>query len=137
MEKNAIHLIGKKTPLSSRFAVFEHFSSWKNLKEQKKLPQGVYFVVVVAADKNKADIYPNLFVQGYRPHSSGAQIHADTRHYGAFVPDRAFVQSVEDVVYIESQLYQIKGDLDVALVLARGEAQDKLSIMSLADHICS
>lgn len=137
MEKNAIHLIGHKSPLSSPFAVFEHFGSWRDLREQKKLPIGVYFVVVVVADKNKADIYPNLFVQGYRPHSSGAQIHVDTRRYAAFVPDQSLVKSLEDVVYVESQLYQVKSDLEVELVLTVGEAQNKSCLIRLADRICA
>ena len=137
MEKNAIRLIGRKSPLSSPFAVFEHFGSWRDMREQKKLPIGVYFVVVVVDDKNKADIYPNLFVQGYRPHSSGTQIHVDTRRYGSFVPDRMFVRSTDDVVYIESQLYQVKDDLGVEPVLTVGEAQNRSCVIKLADRICA
>ena len=85
MKKN-IKMVGEKSPIESSFAVFESFGDWLTLKRTKVLPQGVYFAVLRPTNKTKADIFPNLFVQGYRPHSSGAQIHVDKRRYAKFVP---------------------------------------------------
>lgn len=135
--KNEIQLIGQKSPLNSAFAVFEHFSSWKKLKEEKKLPEGVYFAVLVIANKNKSDIYPDLFVQGYRPHSSGAHIHVETRGYGAFVPSDDQIKSLDDLVFEQAQLYQVKGNQKVELVLRNGECQSKIFVCHLVSRICA
>ena len=102
------------------------------------MPDLVYFLVVTLADKDKADIRPNLYVQGYRPHSSGAHLSVDTRRYGEFVPnDKAQKRCFsDDIVFLECQLYQVKEDLDVELVLKSGDSHDKAKIAELAKRIC-
>ena len=135
MKKN-IKMIGKKSPIDSTFAVFESFSDWLTLKESKVLPEEVYFAVLRPTNKAKADIYPNLFVQGYRPHSSGAQIHVDKRRYAKFVPAGQKV-AADDLEFNKVQLYQVKGEREVELVLQEGESQTLAGAEKLVNRICS
>lgn len=135
MKKNAIQMIGRKSPLDSPFSVFESFGEWTSLKATKILPPNAYFVVVLLNKKIGADIHPNIFVQGYRPHSSGAHVSADKRRYGAFVPDGMPSKYNDDVVFITSQLYQIKGEHEVDLVLAKGECFQQEKMKNLVDRI--
>lgn len=133
--EKSIQIIGKRSPLDSAFAIFENFSDWVNLRKSKVLPDGVYFAVVLLGNKNKADIYPHIFVQGYRPHSSGAQIHVDKRRYGKFVLRGAKV-APDDVEFDTVQLYQIKGERAVELILTEGECQTLGGARKLIDRIC-
>ena len=136
MEKSII-MVGQKSPLDSAFAVFEHFKDWGTLRKSKVLPENAYFLVVVLADKNKADIAPNLFVQGYRPHSSGSHVAVDCRRYGAFLPEEKAVLAKDDIQFLQTQLYQIKGEREVELILRDGECTQKEAIERLVNQICS
>ena len=136
MKEKSIVMVGTKSPLDSAFAVFEHFIDWTSLRANKILPDRAYFVVVVLAEENKADIAPNLFVQGYRPHSSGKQVLVDRRRYDAFVPHNCKTHQRGDVVFVQSQLYQIKGEREVELILTNGQSQQREAVKALANRIC-
>lgn len=136
-KEKAIEMVGTMSPCSSPFAIFEHFQDWKMVKTNKVLPDGVYFAVITLEDKSKAaDIHPNIFVQGYRPHSSGAQIHVDKRRYGKFISQGMPKEAPDDVAFNLVQLYQVKGDLKVELVLKQGECQTAAGVQKLVDRIC-
>ena len=135
MKKEAIVLVvNKKSAPSSSFAVFETINSWATLKEIKVIPNGHYFAVLVV--NGNPDIRPDLFVQGYRPHSSCRVIHTDRRRYGEFVRN-ARPEFKDDVIFYDSQLYQIKGDLEVELILKSGESQNADEMQKLAQRICN
>ena len=135
-EKKAIIMVGKKSSPHSVFAVFENFGDWKQLQQEKVIPNGFYFAVLKLDDKIRADIYPDLFVQGYRPHSSGAQIHVDKRRYGKFVEDEGMRVAKDDLVFSECQLYQIIKNREVELVLSDKESQVVSGVEKLVQRIC-
>lgn len=135
-EEKAIVMVGRKSPVNSAFAVFEHFKDWTTLRAHKVLPDKAYFVVLTLANKNKADIVPNLFVQGYRPHSSGSQLLVEKRRYGAFISAEKEAQHSDDVHFLQVQLYQIKEGNEVELILSSGECQLQDRIEKLAERIC-
>lgn len=152
LREGAIQMIGpNKSAWRSPFVVFESFAKWGSLKDEKKLANGMYFAVMTTASKAKIDIIPNLFVQGYRPHSSGAVIHVQKRRYGEFVPAARGDKYNDDVVFDQVQLYQVKNDNNVELVLRDGEClNDKgetitvkqecrttKGIQKLVDRICA
>ena len=137
MDETSILMVDVLSPLDSAFAVFEHFADWTTLRVRKVLPDRAYFAVVVLMNESKADIAPNLFVQGYRPHSSGKQVIVDRRRYGAFVPVGQKVRYNDDLVFSQSQLYQIRGDREVELILSDGQAVQKKIAELLVDRICS
>ena len=61
MEKSAIIMLGsKKSDSKSPFAVFENFGDWSYLKNNKVIPEGMYFAVVVPENNKKVDIFPDL-----------------------------------------------------------------------------
>ena len=136
MKEKSIVMVGRKSPLNSAFAVFEHFKDWVQLRAHKVLPDNAYFVVVILEHKNKADIAPNLFVQGYRPHSSGSQLSVEKRRYGAFVPEGEETQFSDDVPFLQVQLYQIRGKNEVELILSSGDSRQKDRIEKLIERIC-
>lgn len=133
--KNSIVMIGDKSKALSSFAVFESFKDWKRIRDIKILPQGAYFAVLVLADRQAVDIMPDLFVQGYRPHSSGKNISADRRRYGEFVREKRDGFN-DDVVFLQSQLYQVMGEREVTLVLKNGDSHSVEKIAQLAERIC-
>lgn len=137
MKKKAIEMVvGTKSSWSSPFAIFESFQDWEMIKTNKVLPDGVYFAVITLEDKSKADIHPNIFVQGYRPHSSGAQLHVDKRRYGKFISQGMPKEAPDDVEFDLVQLYQVKEGLKVELVLKQGECQTAAGVQKLVDRIC-
>jgi len=138
MNTDQIIMVGNRSDCHSDFAVFEAFKNWRQLRTVKILPERVYFAVLTIADKKKADIIPNLMVQGYRPHSSCAWLSVDTRRYGEFVKKETVRDKVypDDVVFSESQLYRIKGETKVELVLLSGDSYKEEKIETLADCIC-
>lgn len=136
MRNDKIVMIGKKSNSYTSFAVFESLSSWRTLREMKVIPVGHYFAVLVVNDRICLDVRPDLFVQGYRPHSSSSVLHVDRRRYGEFVRE-ARPEFKDDVVFCESQLYQVKGELEVELVLGAGEASDVTCMEGLVQRICA
>jgi hypothetical protein len=136
MEKKAIIMVGKKSSPHSVFAVFEHFNDWTTLRENKVIPDGFYFAVILSQSKTKVDIFPNLFVQGYRPHSSGAQIHVDKRRYDKFVPDNGMRVTEDDIAFEQVQLYKVIDGRKVELIFTNGESRIESVVQSLADRIC-
>lgn len=134
MEKSII-MVGDKSDAFSPFAVFENFKGWTDLRKVKILPKGAYFAVLLLTDKQTADIMPDLFVQGYRPHSSGKNISVDKRRYGEFVKERRSAFK-DDVVYHASQLYRVLGECEVQLVLRKDDAYCRGKISRLSEQIC-
>lgn len=134
--KKSIIMTGGRSPVDSAFAVFEHFKDWTGIRSIKVIPDGAYFAVLMLSQKDKADIAPNLFVQGYRPHSSGTFVTVDRRRYGAFVPDWEDAQAKDDVKFLQAQLYQVLGAQEVRLVLKDSERYQKSAILNLVDGIC-
>lgn len=135
-EKRSIIMVGKKSSPHSVFAVFEHFNDWTGLRQNKVILDGFYFAVILSQSKTKVDIFPNLFVQGYRPHSSGAQIHVDKRRYDKFVPDSSMRVAEDDIAFDQVQLYKAISDRKVELIFTNGESQTESAAQSLADRIC-
>lgn len=136
MNETAIIMVGKKkSDCQSPFAVFETFKAWTHLREIKVIQNGFYFAVLVLQDKQNADIHPDLFVQGYRPHSSFAKLYVDKRRYGRFVKAEE-KEYCDDVVFAAVQLYQIMGAREVRLVLKNGESHDLAKVTELAGQIC-
>ena len=70
---------------SSDLAVFESCSMWPKIRQSKIIPVGFYFVAGILAGrlKQKADLVPGIFIQGYRPHSSNGLFSSEKRGYGA------------------------------------------------------
>lgn len=135
--EDKIIMLDRKSNCSSDFAVFEHFRSWKNLRESLVLPNGVYFAVLVSLEKFRFQIEPNLFIQGYQPHSSGKNVVCSQRGYGAFIQDESLRRSEDDLLFFSSQLYQIKEKTIVELILCEGESQDLQKTKWLAQRICN
>lgn len=133
---NSIIMIGDTSDVFSPFAVFETFKNWTGIRDVKILPQGVYFAVLVLANNHNVDIRPDLFVQGYRPHSSGKNISVDKRRYGEFVREKR-PDFNDDVVFCQSQLYQVIGEREVALVLKDGDSHCFEKIERLTHRICA
>ena len=136
MKEKAIIMVGPKSHHNSVFAVFESFRSWSLIKAEKVLDVGMYFAVLELRYNQRADIFPNLFIQGYRPHSSGAALHVDCRRYGAFIPSGSEKYAIDDLEFDAAQLYQIKGDEDVELILLDGQCKNASCIKKLAKRIC-
>lgn len=135
MEKSAIIMLGsKKSDSKSPFAVFENFGNWSYLKNNKIIPEGMYFAVVVPENNKKVDIFPDLFIQGYRPHSSVAKMSVSKRRYGRFVEGLA--EFDDDMPIVSSQLYRAVGEREVELVLKVGECRQLPKIGLLACKIC-
>ena len=61
----------RRSPVSSALAVFECSNGWSKLQPTKIIPEGFYFIAGLLPHnlRKKADVVPNIFVQGYRPHS--------------------------------------------------------------------
>ena len=136
MKNSSIIMVGDKSDAFSPFAVFETFKNWTSVRDVKILPQGVYFAVLVLTDYQTVDIRPDLFVQGYRPHSSGKNLSVDKRRYGEFVREKR-TNFKDDVVFCQSQLYQVMGEREVALVLKNGDSHCFEKIEQLTKKICA
>ena len=136
MKEKAIIMVGPRSSHNSDFAVFEKFRDWSSIKERKVLEKGMYFAVLELKHKRMADIYPNLFVQSFLPHSSGESLRVERRHYGAFVPSDSEMQASDDLEFDAVQLYQIKGDAEVELILLDGQCKKASYMKKLAERIC-
>lgn len=140
MEKNTIIMSGaKKSDVSTSFAVFESLNSWRRVADSKVIPYGVYFAVVTT-NKQWAEVKPDLFVQGYRPHSSSGMLSVIKRRYGAFVRyddnDDESQHYDDDVVFTQANLYQRINELEVELVLQDGDSHDCEAMTALMLRIC-
>ena len=137
MGTNAIIMLGQKSSYNSPFAVFESFENWALLKRQKLLEDGMYFAVLIIGDKRKIDIHPNIFIQGYRPHSSGQKLSVLRREYGAFVPYGKNILAEDDMIFAQCQLYQVVSGLSVELILRNEECHSEKSIERMVARICA
>lgn len=137
MEKNTIIMKGKKSHIGSSFSVFENLNSWKLVAQDKVIPVGSYFAVLTVGSK-QVEVRPDLFVQGYRPHSSSKILSVQKRRYGAFVRNGTSESQTydDDVEFAQANLYQRIGELDVELVLSDGECHDKDAMTALMLRIC-
>lgn len=127
----------RRSPSASSFTVFEYFKNWSELKQEKVLPPGSYFVVVVVG-KKMVELKPDLFIQGYRPHSSSRIFGVSKRRYGAFVRCGSNNAAAEDdVVFEAANLYRIAGPQEVELILMDGESHDAVKIKELSARICA
>src|SRR5574344_295318 len=127
MDKEIKPLVGKKkTPVSEDLSNFESYAGWKSLKTSKVIPDGAYFVVGSLEGRNaklKSDIKPNIFVQGYRPHSSDELFLGDKRRYsqifiGFPVPK---VKKEEDLFLVSGNLYKAISEAEFELIFLDGE----------------
>lgn len=136
MKEKSILMRGEKSDYTSSFSVFESLSSWEKVREYKVIPEGFYFAVLVVSGKKCVDVYPDLFIQGYRPHSSCGRMHVDKRRYAKFINDEGLREAPDDVVFFRSQLYQIVGKREVELVLKNGECRTVEGATKLTERIC-
>lgn len=143
MKKNSEYpLIGdKKSKSSSNLAVFEMYRDWKSLRFNKVIPNGAYFVGGLLSEKQKtmSDIVPDVFIQGYRPHSSDGAFASDKRRYG-----RIFVgcdnpnqlEYKDDLYLLEGNLYRAVSDDGFELIFFNGEWLIKANVEKLFAGIC-
>ena len=135
MKENAIIMVGKKkSHVCSLFAVFELFKDWSLVRARKVIPDGAYFAVLTVSERDE-EIVPHLFVQGYRPHVSKKDV-SDKRRYGEFVPQPRERGFKDDIVFEQCQIYQIKGEREVELVLTNNERKNPEAIKKFAQRIC-
>ena len=110
---------------SSDLAVFESCSMWPKIRQSKIIPVGFYFVAGILAGrlKQKADLVPGIFIQGYRPHSSNGLFSSEKRGYGALLvkPESDVKTAPDDLVLCEANVYQMKEDHRFELVLMNSE----------------
>ena len=110
---------------SSDLAVFESCSMWPKIRQSKIIPVGFYFVAGILAGrlKQKADLVPGIFIQGYRPHSSNGLFSSEKRGYGALLvkPESDVKTAPADLVLCEANVYQMKEDDRFELVLMNSE----------------
>lgn len=119
----------KKSESSSPMAVFEYYKNWPVLKAMKIIPDGFYFLVGVSVGK-KIDIVPDLFVQGFQPHSNSGPFRSLQRGYGKiFVgTDQTSDITEDDVVLQQANLYQAKPNDQFELVLKCNEWHDQVTV---------
>lgn len=131
-EKNWSFIGDRRSPSSSDLAVFEGGSLWRKIRQTKIIPDGFYFVAGILPDKlkKKADLVPNIFVQGYRPHSSNGPFVCEKRSYGSIfvgiVPEE--LKHDDDLHLVEANVYKVVGSDCFELVLKNGEWQDMKTV---------
>lgn len=137
-------LVGSKSSsVSSNLAVFETFRDWKGLRFTKVIPNGAYFIAGVVVDglrKRSSDIHPNIFVQGYRPHSSDGAFAGDKRRYGRLFVGFSMPKHPEcddDLYLVTGNLYRAINDTSFEMVLYDGEWLIKANVEMLFARICS
>lgn len=122
-------LVGeRRSSGASDLAVFENYKNWPALHATKIIPVGFYFVagILCHAQRNKADLHPDIFVQGYRPHSSSGMFAADKRAYGAlWVGEMPETAAKDDVHLLEANVYRMVHGDDFELVLANKEWENE------------
>lgn len=139
---NKFPLMGeKRSKASSTLANFEMYRDWKGLRITKVIPNGAYFVAGLLSDKqrNITDIVPDIFIQGYRPHSSDGTFSGDKRRYG-----RMFVgcnkpnelEFNDDLYLRDGNLYRAISDYGFELVFFNGEWLIKENVEKLFIGIC-
>ncbi|OLA78944.1 MAG: hypothetical protein BHW57_08510 [Azospirillum sp. 47_25] len=98
---------------------------WPKIRQSKIIPVGFYFVAGILAGrlKQKADLVPGIFIQGYRPHSSNGLFSSEKRGYGALLvkPESDVKMAPDDLVLCEANVYQMKEDDRFELVLMNSE----------------
>ena len=138
MEREKIELIGeRKSNSKSSFSVFETYKGWKMLRESKVIPDGKYFAVLTTG--YKVELKPDLFVQGYRPHSSSGILSVQKRRYGEFVRGEVSdsrQKHDDDVFFYQANLYQIVTGCQVELILEDGDSHSEEKMSNLVDRIC-
>lgn len=140
-KKENVGLIGdKRSSLDSNLANFE-FYNWGAIRVQKVIPNGAYFVAGILADrkKNSPDISPDVFVQGYRPHSSDGAFCCDKRRYGRiFIGSNASETSeyADDLYLRTGNLYRAIDELSFEMVFKDGEWLVKENVEGLFCKIC-
>lgn len=138
--RKEIQLVGtRRSQSGSSFTVFEYFKNWTDIRQEKVLPVGCYFIVAIV-DKKMVELRPDLFIQGYRPHSSSPVFGVSKRRYGAFVraglnPEPEQVVD-DDVSFYQAHLYQVMGENEVELILEDGESHDQVKIQHVVSRIC-
>ncbi len=142
METSKCPLMGeKKSKASSNLATFESFRDWRSLRMTKVIPNGAYFVAGLLGDKknNVVDIVPDIFIQGYRPHSSDGTFSGDKRRYGRmFVgcnePEK--LEFKDDMYLRDGNLYRAISDDGFGLIFFNGEWLIKANVEKLFTEIC-
>lgn len=137
-------LVGsKRSSVNSNLAVFETFRDWKGLRFTKVIPNGAYFVAGVLDDdlrKRVSDIHPNIFVQGYRPHSSDGAFAGSRRRYGRLFVGFSMPEHPEyedDLYLITGNLYRAVDENSFEMVMHDGEWLVKENVENLFSGICS
>ena len=128
-KKKEKFLVGeRRSSGASDLAVLKKKKNWPALHATKIIPVGFYFVAGILCDaqKRKADLHPNVFVQSYRPHSSSGMFAADKRAYGAlWVGDMPETAAKDDVHLLEANVYRMVHGDDFELVLANKEWENE------------
>ena len=123
---------------SSDLAVFESCSMWPKIRQSKIIPVGFYFVAGILAGrlKQKADLVPGIFIQGYRPHSSNGLFSSEKRGYGALLvkPESDVKTAPDDLVLCEANVYQMKEDDRFELVLMNSEWRHPEAVKQFVYH---
>lgn len=127
MEKNCF--IGeRRSSVDAALAVFECSKVWDRIQAIKIIPKGFYFVAGLLPYhmKSKVDIVPNIFVQGYRPHSGNGPFASEQRSYGAlWVGDiTGKTLGKDDICLVQANVYQVVENGCFRLVLMDQEWRD-------------
>ncbi|MGN0914563.1 MAG: hypothetical protein ACI4OW_06690 [Alphaproteobacteria bacterium] len=137
-------LVGSKSsPVTSNLSVFESFRNWKELRSTKVIPNGAYFVAGILDDasrKHVSDIHPNIFVQGYRPHSSDGFFARDRRRYGRLFVGFSMPEHPEyedDLYLITGNLYRAVDENSFEMVMYDGEWLIRENVETLFANISS
>lgn len=133
-------LVGeKKSNPVSPMAVFEYYKNWPSLKAMKIIPEGFYFLVGVMVGKKRVDIVPDLFVQGYQPHSNSGPFRSLQRGYGKiFVgTNQTSDLTEEDIVLQQANLYQAKPDDTFELVMFYNEWREREKVEAFMQRFMS
>lgn len=122
----------RRSPSSSDLAVFESAGLWCKIRQSKIIPNGFYFIAGILPDrlKKRADLVPNIFVQGYRPHSSNGPFACEKRSYGALWVGEVLesLKHDDDLQLLEANVYKVVGNDCFELVLRNGEWRDLMVV---------
>jgi len=118
----------RRSHVNSDLAVFECSNVWNWIQSVKIIPEGFYFVAGLLPYnmKRMTDIVPNIFVQGYRPHSENGPFASERRSYGALlVGDSGDIKpEKDDICLLEANLYQAVENGCFQLILMNQEWRD-------------
>ena len=129
----------RRSPVSSALAVFECSNVWSKLQPTKIIPEGFYFIAGLLPHnlRRKADVVPNIFVQGYRPHSENCLFASEQRSYGALWVGEMEEEKLrkDDICLMEANVYQVVGNGCFRLVLMNLEWREHTNASVFMDGL--